>query len=132
MDDGVHAVGRLSGLAQVLDAKVTEEKALDVLDGVLQNRHIVEEEVLHKENLDQTLLVGCNLRRGDDGGHRHHERRRQRLRMELRTKDIEMTHVEEQRLRASVRSELVRAPDEPPCAQLSRPSGCRPHCPRAW
>ena len=52
------------------------EKALDVLDGVLQNLRIVEEEVLHKEkNLDQTLLVGCKFRRVDDGGHRHHERR---------------------------------------------------------
>ena len=44
VDDSVHAVGRLSGLAQVLDAKVTEgEKALDILDGVLQKLRIVEE-----------------------------------------------------------------------------------------
>ena len=44
VDDGVHAVGRLSGLAQVLDAKVIEgEKALDVLDGVLQKLRIFEE-----------------------------------------------------------------------------------------
>ena len=63
-DDGVHAVGRLSGLTQVLDAEVTEgEEALDVLDGVLQNLSIVEE-VLHRENLDQTLLVRCKVRRG--------------------------------------------------------------------
>ena len=101
-------------LAQVLDAKVAEgEKALDVLDGVLQNLRIVEEAVLHREkNLDRTLLVGCKLRKRDDGGHHHHERRSHRLRMELRTKDIEMTHVEEQRLQASVRSEPIRARDE--------------------
>ena len=69
-------------LAQVLDAKVAEgEKALDVLDGVLQILSIVE--VLHRENLAQTLLVRCKLRRGDDGGHCHYERRGHRLRMEL-------------------------------------------------
>ena len=52
-------------LAQVLDAKVAEgEKALDVLDGVLQNLRIVEEAVLHREkNLDQTLLVGLQTQK---------------------------------------------------------------------
>ena len=52
--------------------------------------------------------MGCKLRRGDDGGHRHHERRCHRLRMEPRLKDSEMVHVKEKRLWASFKSELVK------------------------
>ena len=65
-DDGVHVLVRKSGLAQVLDAnlngiaKVTEgEKALDVLDAVVQNLSIVE--ILSRENLDYALLMRCKV-----------------------------------------------------------------------
>ena len=65
-DDGVHVLVRKSGLAQVLDAnlngiaKVTEgEKALDVLDAVVQNLSIVE--ILYRENLDYALLMRCKV-----------------------------------------------------------------------
>ena len=81
VDDGVHAVGQLSGRASARRDGHRRREALYVLDGVLQILSIVE--VLHRENLAQTLLVRCKLRRGDDGGHCHYERRGHRLRMEL-------------------------------------------------
>ena len=108
----MHVVGRLSGLTQVLDAKVSEgEKALDALDVVvwtMSSRMLV---LLRFSTERISLLNFREVRRGDDGGHRRHECRRHRLRMKPRLEDIEMVHVEEQCLLASVRSELVRACD---------------------
>ena len=58
---------RLSGLTQLLDANVTEEeKVLDALDDLL---HILGIEVLNRENLDQTLLFGCEFSRRNDRRH---------------------------------------------------------------
>ena len=103
-------MGQLSGLAQVLDENVTEEeKALDVLDDGL---HILSNEVLDSENLNQTPLVGYEVGRWDDGRHCHHERCRQRLQMEPRLKYSDKVHVEDERLQASFTSGLVRACDE--------------------
>ena len=88
---------------QLLDANVTEEeKVLDALDDLLQ---ILGIEVLNRENLDQTLLVGCELSRRNDRRRCHQERRGHRLRVEVRLKYSEMVHVEQERLRAILTSE---------------------------
>ena len=59
MDDGVHAVGLLSGFTQVLDAKVIKgERALDVLDGVLQNLRVVQDDRFKVKNNPTCMNIG--------------------------------------------------------------------------
>ena len=107
VDDDVHVMSRLSRLTQLLDANVTEkEKVLDALNDLLQ---ILGIEVLNSENLDQTLLVGCELSRRND---RRRFFYRHRLRVDVRLKYSEMVDVEQERLGAVLTSELAGGSDE--------------------